>query len=274
MLQEQRVEYERIQSELARLGPELAGALQERDTEARNARVALDRAAAASRENGVLERQLQDLGRQLRHILRQIAIRDDPSFATAEDPDVDGDYEILDATDTDRIISDNLTLFKNISQLQEQNQRLLRITREMAAQMEANEKESRETAEMAETDAVRRAKSVIEDLHAKIKGQEVAEKALRKEVDMLASLLTKSKHGGAGGASVNSTAAFGVASGAISVDNDRLAEMSSVLREMGVNSARLQEDLSASQKQIGHLNVSLAKANAQIDFLTGKSASR
>ncbi|KAG8871481.1 hypothetical protein FRB98_000746 [Tulasnella sp. 332] len=270
LLQEQRVEYERIQRELQRLGPQLAEALQARETESRNARVALDRAAAKDQENMLLKRQLSDIGHQVKHLLREIAIRDNPSFATEEQPEADTDM-MEDVTDTDKIITDSLTLFRNTSQLQDQNQRLLRVTREMAAQMEKSEKETQEAADMAETDAVRRAKSVIESLHAKIKSQETTERALRKEIDMLAGMLVKFKQGGGGRASapMDITGVSASSSDSVSfVDNDRLAEMSSVLKEMGANTTRLQDDLNVSQKQIGQLNVSLAKANAQVDFLS------
>ncbi|KAG9002479.1 hypothetical protein FRB94_003839 [Tulasnella sp. JGI-2019a] len=267
LLQEQRVEYERIQRELQRLGPQLAEALQARDTESRNARIALDRASAKDQENNLLKRQLSDIGHQVKHLLREIAIRDNPSFTT-EEPDVDPDM-MEDITDTDKIITDSLTLFKNTSQLQDQNQRLLRVIREMAGQMEKSEKEGREAAEMAETDAVRRAKSVIESLHAKIKGQETTEKALRKELDMLAGMLVKFKQVGHASGPIDIPSTFlAPTDGVTFVDNDRLAEMSSVLKEMGANTTRLQDDLNASQKQIGQLHVSLAKANAQVDFLS------
>ncbi|KAG8906638.1 hypothetical protein FRB99_006426 [Tulasnella sp. 403] len=272
-LHEQRVEYERIQRELLRLGPQLAEALQERDAEARNARVALDRAAAKEHENTLLERQLSDLSRQLRHVLRELAIKENPALeeeALAAMEDSAGVHaQVQDLTDTDVIITDQLTLFRNIPDLQDQNQRLLRVTRDMSAKMETMEKEMREAAEQVESEAVRRAKVAIEGLHGKIQSQETTERALRKELEMLRGMLLKSSQ-------VPLVSSLGPAEplregrsigGGEIVEGDRLAEMNSILKEMGSNATKVQDELSASQKQVGQLNASLAKANAQIDFL-------
>ncbi|KAG8887935.1 hypothetical protein FRC00_000218, partial [Tulasnella sp. 408] len=115
-LQEQRNEYERMQRELERLGPQLAEALQERDVESRNARLALERAAAKDGENTQLERQLSDLGRQVRHLLREIEIRENPALE-AEAYEEPAGATVPDLTDTDRIITDQLTLFRSISEM-------------------------------------------------------------------------------------------------------------------------------------------------------------
>src|SRR6185437_12054993 len=42
-------------------------------------------------------------------------------------------------TDTDRFISQRLTVFRSVSDLQEKNQELLKITRQLGAQMESEE---------------------------------------------------------------------------------------------------------------------------------------
>lgn len=265
MLQEQRVEYERIQRELVRLGPQLTEALEARETEARNCRVAQDRAASKDQENELLRRQLSDLAMQVKHLLREIAIRDDPSLEN-EDVDMhDNVPAMADTDDTNKIITSQLVLFKNLSELQQQNQRLVHVTRKMSQEMEQKEKELRETAEANETNAVRRAKTAIEGLHAKIQSQEASERALKKEIDMLSGMLLKLKQ--QGGSVANGIVA--APAGNMVLEGDRLGEMSMVLKEMGANTARVQEELTASQKQVGQLNVALAKANAQVDFLSG-----
>lgn len=264
-----------MQRELERLGPQLAEALQERDVESRNARLALERAAAKDGENTQLERQLSDLGRQVRHLLREIEIRENPSLE-AEAYEEPAGATVPDLTDTDRIITDQLTLFRSISEMQLQNQRLLRVVRETSTRMETMEKEAREAAEAVESDAVRRAKLAMEGLHAKIKSMESAERALKKENDMLSSLLARSKHAQAtNGVPSSEHIDRHPVNGGDSMsfsESEKVAEMTSVLKEMGTNATRLQEELSTSQKQVSQLQVSLARANAQYEYLNGKGS--
>ncbi|KAG8987496.1 hypothetical protein FRB90_003320, partial [Tulasnella sp. 427] len=269
-LQEQRNEYERMQRELQRLGPQLAEALQERDVEARNAQLALERANSRDAENTQLERQLSDLGRQVRHLLREIEIRENPALE-AEAYEEPVGATVPDLTDTDRIITDQLTLFRSVNEMQLQNQRLLRVVRETSTRMESMEKEAREAAEAVESDAVRRAKLAMEGLHAKIKSMESNERALKKENEMLSSLLSRQKNvSSANGAPTTEHLDRHIVNGGDSMsfsESAKVAEMTSVLKEMGTNATRLQEELSTSQKQVSQLQVSLAKANAQIDYL-------
>ncbi len=262
-LHEQRLEYERIQRELARLGPQLDDALQERDQQARIARQASDRADATERENALLDRQLSDLSRQLRNLLRELQIRENPSFAMEEDTTEDTSLMVEDMTDTDQLITDELTLYRSTAQLQEQNRRLLRVVRELAKKAEEQEQLSKQSAEAkeGEAEAVRRAKMTIEGLMGKIKAMENKERGLRQQVDMLEGMLGSKPHYHPPPTQVNGDSMV--------TETERISEVAGLLREMGANSSRLQEELAQAQKHVSSSNVQLAKANAQVDFLTG-----
>ncbi|KAG8925621.1 hypothetical protein FRC02_009537 [Tulasnella sp. 418] len=268
VLQEQRLEYERVQKELRKIGPQLAESLQESELFSRKLQAANDTITAKGRENALLERQLSDLGRQVRELLRELAIRDDPSLAEV-DHDMSMIQTVPDQTDTDVIITDKLTLFKSIESLQEQNQRLLKVTRDVARRMEESEREWKEKVEMQESDSVRRAKDTIKNLTAKVKADETQINVLRGKVDTLSRLLKKREEQAVYGED-GSNAANGDGQPIISsigAGDDRLAEMNSLLKEFGANTTKLQEELGQSQKEVARLSVSLAKANAQIDFL-------
>lgn len=77
-----------------------------------------------------------------------------------------------DVTDTDVIIINEPILLRNIAELQDQNQRLRRVTRQLSGKMEKLEKVLEDIAEQVESEAVRQAKITIEGLHAKLKSQE------------------------------------------------------------------------------------------------------
>jgi hypothetical protein len=64
------------------------------------------------RENELLQKQLEDLGRQVQSLLREIARRDDPTLLATADEQV----QHMAADDTDTLITNNLVLFKSISE--------------------------------------------------------------------------------------------------------------------------------------------------------------
>lgn len=257
-----------MQRELLRIGPQLAETLQERDDATREARLAIDRATAKERENQLLERQLSDLGRQLRHVLRELAIRDNPTLEgqPTEEP---AEAEVPDANETDELITNELTLFENIYKLQIQNKRLLSITRTLGAKMEEQEREVKLAAEESELAAVQRAKLMVEKVNEQLRSKETTERALRNQIDMLNGVLSKLKQGVATG-SGGDISIPRVNEPLPSSDADRLSDLQVVLKEMGQNAARLQDELTVAQKEASQASVRLAKADAQIGFLSGK----
>jgi nucleoprotein TPR len=80
ILAQQRVEYERLQSESAQLASQLADALAERDSSVSTATDVSQRLTKTNRENEFLQKQLNDLGRQVQILLKEIARRQDPAI--------------------------------------------------------------------------------------------------------------------------------------------------------------------------------------------------
>ena len=141
-------EHGRLQSEMAEMTLLLEASHAERDHARREARKLGGQAKAQQHEGELLRQQLRDLSMQIRILLTEIQARDeglsalDPSQqarliqATRSMAD---DESSNDLTDTGRVISQRLTIFRNVQQLQEQNVNLLRVTRELGEQMEGEE---------------------------------------------------------------------------------------------------------------------------------------
>jgi len=118
----------------------------------------------------------RDLGRQVQHLLRELQEREMGlnGDLTEEErrvmQEMNDAYEAgLNYTDTDKIISERLTIFHNIVQLQEQNQNLRRITRELGEKMEQDEKEYQSKIENLESEALDKATEVINQLRDELK---------------------------------------------------------------------------------------------------------
>jgi nucleoprotein TPR len=90
----------------------------------------------------------------------------------------------LDFTDTDKIISQRLTIFHNIVELQQQNQNLLRVTRQLGDKMERDEKEYQSKMENLESEALDKATVTINQLGDELKSMRTKMESYIRERDM------------------------------------------------------------------------------------------
>ena len=129
------MEYERLQSEASQLGSQLAQAISDRDAQFNVAQDNAQKLDKLSRENDLLQQQLEDLGLQVRTLLKEIGRRNDPNLPSDEELET-----VLPADNVNDVITNSLVLFRSIDGLQEQNQKLLKIVRDLGQKMEKEEK--------------------------------------------------------------------------------------------------------------------------------------
>ncbi|KAF9556729.1 hypothetical protein CPC08DRAFT_75963 [Agrocybe pediades] len=270
ILSQQRIEYDRLQVEAAQLGSQLAQALAERDTQANLAREQGQKLSKATHENDLLQKQLEDLGRQVQHLLRDIARRDDPTIPS--DADLE---EVEPATDTQMLISNHLVLFKSIDGVQQQNQRLLKIVRELADKLESEEREYRENMEKEQAEAIREAHEAMQELAAQLerqkKNSDAVIQAHVKERDMLKSMLARvEKNAGAGAITAAGEVSTVEQSELAQILAETQSQFEAYKTETDVDSNRLRDELAAAQKELNHQEAALAKANAKVEYLTDR----
>jgi nucleoprotein TPR len=273
ILAQQRVEYERLQSESAQLASQLADALAERDSSVSTATDVSQRLTKTNRENELLQKQLNDLGRQVQTLLKEIARRQDPTIPS--DEELEADESTAPAENIDEVITTNLVLFRSVPALQAQNQKLLGIVREMGAKMEAEEREYRETLEKEQGEAVREAHEAITALQEQLETQRhthgVKIQAFTKERDSLKALLARAERNNVGKDLHRPT--NGPASQSdIAKELAEIQEQFDAYRaETGVDSVRLREDAVVAQREVAQLTTQLAKANAKLEIAGGTS---
>lgn len=184
------------------------------------------------------------------------------------------------------MITNNLVLFRSIGGLQGQNQKLLKIVRELGGKMEAEERGYREAMEREQGEAVREAHEAMQELAGQLERQKRSSEgviqAYVKERDALRAMLGRAERAAGSAGNHGDVNGFGegvgvgASSGAISADLAKeFVEMQSQFEtyrtEMGVDSVRLREEVVAAQRESGQLGAALAKANAKIEYLTGES---
>lgn len=216
-------------------------------------------------------------------MLKEISRRDDPSIPSDEDLD---QIQIPPAEDIEAVITNNLVLFHSTSALQNQNQKLLKIVRELGARMEAEEQEYRAAMEKEQTEAIKEAHEAIKTLTVQLetqqKSSEIKIQAYMKERDALKSLLARAERssGGSGAGAGDAEAGIngyheGPSSHTTPDVAKEIAEMQnqfeSYRTEMGIDSVKLREEVITAQREAGQLNADLAKAHAKIEYLTGNN---
>jgi nucleoprotein TPR len=147
-IEELQAEHERLQQEVVEMSKFVDQTGRERDRAKKDLRKAENEASTAQAEANILRQQLRDHSAQIKILLYNLDAREkglDALSATGRS-DLErlargevSEEALEGLTDTDRFISQRLTVFRSISELQEKNQELLKITRQLGAQMESEE---------------------------------------------------------------------------------------------------------------------------------------
>ncbi|KAG1824960.1 hypothetical protein EV424DRAFT_710307 [Suillus variegatus] len=273
ILSQQRDEYDRLQSEAAQLALQLSTALAEREANSNAFQEASQKLKKSHSENELLQHQLDDLGRQVQTLLKELGRRTDPSLPTDVEME---EMEPLPAENIDAVITNNLVLFRSIGGLQEQNQKLLKIVRELGSKMEAEEREYREALDQEQSEAVREAHEAIQDLAAQLerqkKSSDMTIQAYMKERDALKAMLARAERSGLhAGINGDINGVTGPIKNNVAAElEDVQAQFEAYKAEMGTDSVKLREELQQAHRDLGQVNVTLAKANAKIEYLTDR----
>ncbi|KAL2075789.1 hypothetical protein VTL71DRAFT_732 [Oculimacula yallundae] len=204
-LEAKQPEIEEIQAENGRLHQEVIEMSKfvdqtgkERDRAKKDARKAQSEASTAHAEASILGQQLRDLSAQIKMLLYDMEARDRGMDALspadraqlerlARGEVEEGAFEGL--TDTDRFISQRLTVFRSVSELQQKNQELLKITRELGAQMESEEALAAKHQAAQDHEEVQILQSKIENYKDELQSMITRSESYIKERDMFRRML-------------------------------------------------------------------------------------
>ena len=144
---ELQADHDRLETDIVEMSTLCDNIGKERDEAKREARKWERQVSGLSKESEILRQQLRDLSSQVKVLLMELNSQSQGQDAfTAEERSRlealargDMDDTLQDPTDTDVFISQNLTTFRGIAELQAQNEKLLRLTRELGERMEGEE---------------------------------------------------------------------------------------------------------------------------------------
>jgi nucleoprotein TPR len=268
LLAQQRRDFERTQQEADQLATQLATVLSERDTIQRHA-MSLENQFQSEK---LLVRQLElsasDLGRQVQHLLRRIAVIEDPTLE--EVPTLPAASDDILSADL-ALSSDSVILFENLASLQQQNQLLLRVAHGSALALDRKEREFRETLEKEEAGAIREANEAIatleEQLETQSKTYQLKLQACQKELDLYKSKSSRMVANLSYDGTLNEELCTRREPSAGEADLRNYME--AYRMESEKDSMKLRDDISKLQLEVNRTSAELAKANGTIQYLNG-----
>ena len=267
-LKEQRIEYERTMAENNEISVALANALEDKDESARLAEDWHRQADQKSREAVVVAQQLDDASRQLRSLIHQIAILEDPNIVDRADTEEATELQNDNTETAAAYISSQLLTFTSIDQLQIQNQNLLKIVRELGAKMEAEEAGLTERMGRAENEAVEEAHELILRLKEEVEVQRTQMGAYHREREMLRQVLKNrgnlriSEDG-----ELSDSTPRDDASAARAALEDVQKNFEAYKNEIGLDNKALRDDLASTRREASQIQIELARANAKREML-------
>ena len=215
-IEELRADHMRLESEVAEMSSLIEITSRERDQALKGAKKWEGHLEAKVKEGEVLRQQLRDLSSQVKVLLMETHLRDQGLHDLGADGraqlerlaqgQTDGEA-MESATATDRLISENLVTFKNISELQEQNANLLRITREIGERMEHEEAVQKQLESTRDWDELQQKYERCKD---EIKSLMTQSSSYIRERDMFRRMLSQR---GQISSSTNGTSVFGSVNG-------------------------------------------------------------
>ncbi|KAK9235419.1 hypothetical protein V1525DRAFT_269400 [Lipomyces kononenkoae] len=210
IIQAEREEAIRLKAEIA----DMSSLLDEMEKEKEDVEAQLKDATIVAndseREVKIYRQQVHDLSRQVQQLLIELQSQNSGGGPLSAADLAALRRMIADTSstevqsDTDELISQRLVTFKNLIELQQQNQNLLRVTRELGDRLERSEAETQRKIEDLEAAAIQEKQAKIDNLEAEIKRTQTKMESYQRERDMFRDLL--SGKGGVPAANLSLTA--------------------------------------------------------------------
>ncbi|QSZ37055.1 hypothetical protein DSL72_009147 [Monilinia vaccinii-corymbosi] len=197
-LEEMQAEHERLQQEVVEMSKFVDQTGKERDRAKKDLRKAESEASTARAEVNILRQQLRDLSAQIKMLLCDLDAKEKGlgALSAAERAQMErlargevGEESLEGMTDTDRFISQRLVVFRSISELQEKNQELLKITRELGQKMESEEALAAKNQAVQDHEEVQALQAKVEDLKDELRSMITRSESYIKERDMFRRML-------------------------------------------------------------------------------------
>ena len=197
-IEELRMDHDRLQSEVVEMSTIVEQANTARDRAAKELRTVQGQFESKSKEAQALAQQLRDLGTQIRFLLIEQHVKEQGGGMTREDFDQlelqanqAMEEDMTNLSETQQVINQRLIAFKNIAELQRQNEDQLKTIRNLVTELESNVAKEKEQQNHALQQELENTRQTIASYKDELKSQMAQSKSFAKERDMLRNMLTR-----------------------------------------------------------------------------------
>ncbi|TKA34185.1 hypothetical protein B0A50_00165 [Salinomyces thailandicus] len=199
-IMELKADQERLEQQVLDFSNLLDDANQTRESAVKESQHWQNEAAGAERESEILRQQLRDLSAQIKMLLVEIqsyerglgemSAQERVALERAARGElVEGAEQDVSTTDTDRFINERLVIFHSVSDLQQKNEQMLRLTRTLGQQLEGEEAREKERQTAAFASENEELKSRVQRLEDELQATVTQIDSYMKERDMFRRML-------------------------------------------------------------------------------------
>ena len=297
-VEELEADHDRLEADVLEMSTIIDTVSKERDQAKKQARRWEGQVAGLTREGDLLRQQLRDLSSQVKVLLMELNRHHEglDTFTPEERArlfdlargKIPEEYS-PEATATDLYISRNLTTFRNIAELQEQNTRLLRVARELGEKMEGEEAQRKTfeaTRNLEELESLRQEcarcrdeiKSLVTQSQSYIRERDMFRRMLAHRGQLppgtdLASVFGESNYGGETPATPSRNHSLNTADGSPSskeiaqytkLIKDLESHFDSYRQEAAADRSTLKEQVDNLSKKNGELRAEVSKKSGEV----------
>ncbi|PHH60967.1 hypothetical protein CDD81_982 [Ophiocordyceps australis] len=204
-VQELQAENDTLRNEISRMSELSQQSFEERDAARKAARKAEGALASTQTEAKILKVQLRDLGTQIQMLvfniyalekgMDQLSEEEKYRLSQLEKGEI-SEEALSDMSDTHQFITQKLVVFKDIKSLREKNEELLRITRELAEQLESEETLAAKHQAMMDHEKVVQLERELQHMAEESKSAKNTMESYKMERDMFRRILQQRGSGG------------------------------------------------------------------------------
>jgi nucleoprotein TPR len=274
-IEEGRAEQTRLDHAVVEMSTLLEVAGKERDVAQKEARKWQGQVEGLAREGDILRQQLRDLSAEVKVLVLEVAVAKHGEDYDREELEKIARGEVEDSAkelnETGRFISQHLTTFKDLHELQEQNHTLRRMLRELGDKQEGEEAQAKEAARQAEIDELKELRTRAQTNRDEIANLSAQMQSYVKERDTFRSMLMHRKRTDDDPSVFSQSMPLGAAPGSIESAGPDYAEL---LRKVQTHFDTFREETMTDHKALRQQVNELSRKNSELLSDVSRSSSQ
>jgi nucleoprotein TPR len=274
-IEEGRAEQIRLDHAVVEMSTLLEVAGKERDAAQKEARKWQGQVEGLAREGDILRQQLRDLSAEVKVLVLEVAVAKHGEDYDREELEKIARGEVEESAkelnETGRFISQHLTTFKDLHELQEQNHTLRRMLRELGDKQEGEEAQAKEAARQAEIDELKELRIRAQTNRDEIANLSAQMQSYVKERDTFRSMLMHRKRTDDDPSVFSQSMPLGAAPGGIESAGPDYAEL---LRKVQTHFDTFREETINDHKALRQQVNELSRKNSELLSDVSRSSSQ